>query len=286
MKVLVIGAGFVGSAAATELAALGHEVTVTATSEEKVTILKERFGRAVVLRGSDADTVAAAVAGQDAVVITAGPSAAGSMTPEGRAKTYRDVLVTTAENVVAAAGPDTQLVSLSSLSVYGDAANHLAEIDESSPVTSSSDPSPSNFLAMERTYAQAGDRAVVLRCGDIFGAGDPPIAEKVKMAHQYLGGSVPFSGEALLYRLHVEDAAAAVVHAIENTLSGVFNLTHGEVPPTNARLFDTISADQGLPPLEYRNEIASPSAPISVERLAATGFRASRSFDPALVALR
>lgn len=286
MKVLVIGAGFVGSAAAGQLAALGHEVTVTATSEEKVSVLKERFGRAVVLRGSDADSVAVAVADKDAVIITAGPSAQGSMTPEGRAKTYHDVLVTTAENVVAAAGPDTRLISLSSLSVYGDAANHLAEIDESSPVTTSSDPSPSNFLAMERTYSQAGDRAAILRCGDIFGPGDPPIAEKVAMAHQYLGGSVPFAGTALLYRLHVDDAAAAVVHAVENDLSGLFNLTHSEVPPTNARLFDTLSAQQGLPPLEYRGEIASPSSPISVERLAASGFRASQSFDPDLAALR
>lgn len=286
MKVLVIGAGFVGSAAASQLAALGHEVTVTATSEEKVSVLKERFGRAVVLRGSDADSVVVAVADKDAVIITAGPSAQGSMTPEGRANTYHDVLVTTAENVVAAAGPDTRLISLSSLSVYGDAANHLDQIDESSPVTTSSDPSPSNFLAMERTYSQAGDRAAILRCGDIFGPGDPPIAEKVAMAHQYLGGSVPFAGTALLYRLHVDDAAAAVVHAVENSLSGLFNLTHSEVPPTNARLFDTLSEQQGLPPLEYRGEIASPSSPISVERLAASGFRASRSFDPDLAALR
>lgn len=286
MKILVIGAGFVGATAATQLSALGHEVTVTATSPEKVSLLEERFGRALVLRGSDAHSVAVAVADQDAVVITAGPSAEGSMTPEGRAKTYHDVLVKTAENVVAAAGPHTRLVSLSSLSVYGDAANHLDTIDESSPVTSSTDPSPSNFLAMERAYSKAGDRAAILRCGDIFGAGDPPIADKVAMAHQYLGGSVPFSGSALLYRLHVDDAAAAVVHAVENSLSGLFNLTHEEVPPTNARLFDTLSAQQGLPPLEYRDEIASPSSPISVERLAATGFRTARSFDPSLNALR
>lgn len=286
MKVLVIGAGFVGSAAAAQLQTLGHEVTVTATTEQKVATLKERFGRAVVLRGSDADSVTAAVAGQDAVVITAGPSAQGSMTPEGRAKTYHDVLVKTAENVVAAAGPETRLISLSSLSVYGDAANHLAQIDESSPVTASNDPSPSNFLAMERTYATAGDRAAVLRCGDIFGPGDPPIAEKVAMAHKYLNGSVPFSGSALLYRLHVDDAAAAVVHAVENNLSGLFNLTHSDVPPTNARLFDTLSADQGLPALEYRDEIASPSSPISVERLAQTGFHATQSFDENLAALR
>lgn len=286
MKVLVIGAGFVGSAAATRLAELGHEVTVTATSEEKVATLKEKYGRAVVLRGSDAEQVAAAVAGKDAVVVTAGPSAQGSMTPEGRAKTYRDVLVTTAENVVAACGPETRVVSLSSLSVYGDAANHLEVITEESPVTDSADPSPSNFLAMEKVYSTLGDRAAVLRCGDIFGPGDPPIGEKVAMAHKFLGGSVPFSGDALLYRLHVQDASDAVVHALQAGLSGTYNLTHAEVPPTNSRLFDTLSAEQGLPALEYRDEIASPAKPISVDRLTASGFEASNSFDPALVALR
>ncbi|WP_235735423.1 NAD-dependent epimerase/dehydratase family protein [Nocardioides alcanivorans] len=285
MKVLVIGAGFVGSAAATRLVELGHEVTVTATSAEKVAALRERFDNAVLLRGSEADTVRGAVAGQDAVVVTAGPSAQGSMTPEGRARTYHDVLVRTAENVAANVGPQTRVVSLSSLSVYGNAANHLPRIDEGSPVTDSDDPSPSNFLAMEKTYSALGERAVVLRCGDIFGPGDPPIAEKVAMAHEYLGGSVPFSGDALLYRLYVEDAADAVVHALEHDLSGVFNLTHPELPPTNAALFDTLSADQGLPALVYRDEIASPASPISVARLTEAGFTATRSFDPALADL-
>lgn len=279
MKVLVIGAGLVGSAVASRLLERGDDVTVTATSAEKVATLVETFGKAVVVRGSDADAVAAAVAGMDAVVITAGPSAQTSMTPEGRAATYHDVLVRTAENVVATTGPSTRLVALSSLSVYGDAANDLELIDESSPVTASSDPSPSNFLAMERTYLAAGDRAVVFRCGDIFGAGDPPIEQKVAMAHQYLGGSVPFSADALLYRLHVEDAADAIVHALDAQLSGVFHLTHAEAGPRNADLFDRISAEAGLPPLEYRGEIAAPSAPISVAALEATGFSVSRSFE-------
>ncbi|MEQ6902538.1 NAD(P)-dependent oxidoreductase [Nocardioides sp. YIM 152588] len=279
MRVLVIGAGLVGTAVAERLTGLGHTVRVTATSQEKVATLRERFGDAVVVRGSDDDTVRAAVHGVDAVVVTAGPSAQGSMTPEGRAATYHDVLVRTAENVVAATGPDVRLVALSSLSVYGDAADHLPEITEDAPVTSSADPSPANFLLMEKTYAAAGDRAVVLRCGDIFGADDPPIEQKVAMAHQYLGGSVPFSGDALLYRLHVDDAAAAIVHALEHRLHGTFNLTHEELGPRNAELFDAISADQGLPPLAYRGEIVAPAAPISVAALAATGFRAERSFQ-------
>ena len=281
MKVLVIGAGLVGTEVGARLKALGHEVSGTTTTPGKVEGLREHFDEVYVLRGSDREAVAAAVAGHDAVVVAAGPNAQSSMTPEERAVTYREILVDTAESVVAA-GDAPYLVALSSTSVYGNAQDDRAEVTEDGPVTDSADPSPSMFLAMERTYLAppesggAGDRAVVFRCGDIFGAGDPPIEAKVAMAHQYLGGSVPFSGDALFYRLAVEDAADAIVHALEKRITGLHNLTHAEVPPTNAALFDAISAAQGLPPLVYRDEIASPKRPISVARLAESGFTAGR----------
>ena len=279
MKVLIIGAGLVGTQVGARLRELGHEVAGTTTTPGKVEAMSERFVEVFVLRGSDREAVAAAMAGRDAVVVAAGPNAQTSMTPEERAVTYREILVNTAESVVAAEG-SPYLVALSSLSVYGNAADHLGEVTEDSPVTDSTDPSPSNFLAMEKVYLDgAGDRTCVFRCGDIFGADDPPIETKVAMAHQYLGGSVPFSADALLYRLAVEDASEAIVHALEKRITGVHNLTHADVPPRNAELFDAISAAQGLPPLTYRNEIASPTVPISVARLAATGFTAARSFE-------
>ena len=286
MKVLVIGAGLVGTLVGTRLRELGHEVVGTTTTPAKVDGLREQFDDVLVLRGSDRAAVAAAATGCDAVVVAAGPSAQRAMTPEDRAASYQEILVDTADSVVAAGG-SPYLVALSSLSVYGGAANHLPEVTEDSPVTDSTDPSPTMFLAMERVYLAppgsggAGDRACVFRCGDIFGAGDPPIEDKVAMAHQYLGGSVPFSGDALFYRLAVDDAVDAIVHAIDSRLTGLHNLTHPEVPPTNARLFDAISASRDLPPLVYRDEIASPTKPISVERLTASGFVASRSYDAA-----
>lgn len=281
MKVLVIGAGLVGTAVGARLRELGHEVSGTTTTPGKVDGLREHFDEVHVLRGSDREAVAAAVAGHDAVVVAAGPNAQSSMTPEERAVTYREILVETAESVLAA-GSSPYLVALSSTSVYGSAQDDLAEVTEDGAVTDSPDPSPTMFLTMERTYLDgAPDRVCVFRCGDIFGAGDPPIEAKVAMAHQYLGGSVPFSGEALFYRLAVEDAADAIVHALENRITGLHNLTHSEVPPTNAALFDAISAAQDLPALVYRDEIASPKRPISVARLAASGFTASRSYDAA-----
>lgn len=280
MKVLVLGAGFVGTLVAERLRDAGHDLCVTTTTPAKADDLAARFGRAAVLRGSDREAVAREMSGVDAVVVTAGPSAAQAMTPEDRTATYEEILVETARSVVAAGG-DAHLVALSALSVYGDAADGEAWVTEDSPVTSSPDASPRCFLEMERTYLGAQRRACVFRCGDVFGPGDPPIGDKVAMAHQYLGGSVPFSADALFYRLHVEDAADAVVHALGHRLTGLHNLTHPEVPPTNAALFDALSVERGLPPLVYRDEIAAPAAPISVARLAGSGFTAARSFDPA-----
>lgn len=280
MKVLVIGAGLVGTEVGTRLRELGHDVAATTTTPGKVEGLREQFDEVLVLRGGDREAVRAAIEGRDAVVVAAGPSAQRAMTPEDRAASYKEILVDTASSVVEAGGTP-YLVALSSLSVYGNAADHLPEVTEDSPVTDSTDPSPTMFLAMEQVYLDAGVRACVFRCGDIFGADDPPIEAKVGMAHQYLGGSVPFSGDALFYRLAVEDAADAIVHALETRISGLHNLTHAEVPPTNAALFDAISAAAGQPALVYRDEIASPKRPISVARLADTGFVASRSYDAA-----
>lgn len=282
MRVLVLGVGLVGSELAAGLVADGHEVVGTTTTPEKVERLSKVCTDVVVLRGSDAGAVAEAAAGCDAIAVCAGPSAARSMTPEERAATYREVLVDTAESVVAAGG-DATIVALSSLSVYGDAADHLHEVTEDAPVTAADDPSPANFLAMERTYADgAGNRTCILRCADIYGADDPPVEAKVQLAHDVLGGSVPFSAAARFYRVHVSDVARAIRFAIDQGLQGVFNLTHSDVPPTNAELFDRISAELGRPPLEYRDEIVAPTVPISTARLREAGFELTHTQAPAV----
>lgn len=276
----VIGSGLVGAELGHRLRMAGHRVTGTTTTPEKVDGLREAFDDVRVLRGTDAAAVSQAVAGAAGVVVTAGPSAARAMSREDRQATYRDVLVGTAESVVAAGGTG-RLVMLSSLTVYGDAADHLDVVDEDAPVTDSTDPSPANFLAAERVYLDgAGDRTCILRCADIYGAADPPIETKVKMAHEVMAGSVPFRGDAPFYRVHVLDVVRAAMFALEQNLTGVFNLTHPGVPATNRELFDSIGADLGFGPLEFRDEIAAPARPISAERLRAAGFELEHTSEP------
>lgn len=276
MRLLVIGAGFVGTELGRRFVAEGHEVIGTTTTESKVAALSAIFTSVAVLRGSDAAAVAAAAAGVDAVVIAAGPSAARAMSAEDRAATYRDVLVATANGVsagVLAAGVTGPVIALSSLSVYGSAADALAEVDESAPLTANPDASPQSFQQMEQIYRSTlGSQACIFRCADIYGGEDPPIEAKVKMAHDYLGGSVPFRGAALFYRVNVEDVLEAISFAIRTQLTGTYNLTHAEVPASNEERFNSIGAGIGLPPLVFRDEIEAPASPISVAALASAGF--------------
>jgi nucleoside-diphosphate-sugar epimerase len=274
MRVLCIGSGLVASRFAAIARSQGHHVLGTTTTESKMASLAEVFDGARLLVGSDGPAVAAAAEDCDAVVVTAGPSAQQAMSVEDRAATYEEILVGTARSVVSVPG-EPQLVMLSALSVYGHAADHLEVIDEDAPTTDSDDPSPAMFLAAERTYRDAAAaRTTILRCADIYGDSDPPIEAKVKMAHEHLGGSVPFGAEALFYRVHVADVAAAVLFALERRLVGTFNLTHSAVPASNRELFDAVGAAQALPGLEFRDEIAAPTRPISVQRLAEAGFTA------------
>lgn len=276
MRVLVLGAGLVGRELAARLSSQGHEVVATTTTPEKVADLKDVAAEVHVLRGSDTDAVAKAASGADAVVVCAGPDARRAMSAQERAQTYDEVLVQTARSVVQAAPGTARVIALSSLSVYGDAADDLDEVTEDAPLTDAHDASPQKFQEMERLYLSRPG-SVVFRCADIFGGQDPPIEDKVAFAHTLLKGSVPFTGDALFYRVAVEDVLGAVEHALSHDLAGVYNLTHAGVPVTNRERFDAIGQAAGYGPLTFRDELKSPARPISVQRLADAGFTTRRT---------
>ncbi len=271
MRVLIIGCGLVGKELARRLKQNGHHVIGTTTTPSKVESLREACSEVRVLVGSDRAAVHEAAQGCDAIAVCAGPAAQQAMTPEQRKATYRKILVETAHSAATApiSGP---VVALSSLSVYGDAANHLDVIYEDSPLTKSEDASPACFQAAERMYMEhAKGRATIFRCSDICGGDDPSIEEKIKMAHQFLAGSVPFHDDALFYRVHMLDVVGAMQFAIEHKTSGIFNLTHAEVPPSNKDFFDAIADAQGMAHLSFRNELLAPSKRVSTERLQQAG---------------
>ena len=272
MKVLIIGCGLVGKGLASHLREKGHSVVGTTTRESRIPELLMCCDEVEILVGHDRNRVHQVAIGCDAVVVCAGPSAQKAMTPEQRQQSYHEILVETAYSV-ASIPSSIPIIALSSLSVYGDAANHLAMIDESSPLSKDQDASPVCFQAAERVYMEQNDKkACVFRCPDITGADDMPIEEKVKMAHLYLQGSVPFHDDALFYRIDQKDVIAAIEFALEQQLVGIYNLVHQETPPSNQSFFNKICESLALPPLQFRNELKGPSQKISSAKILATGF--------------
>lgn len=73
MHVFILGMGHVGKALAAELRAVGHRVTGSTTTPEKVESLAEHADEVVVLRGVETQKLQSAAAGCDIIVVTVAP---------------------------------------------------------------------------------------------------------------------------------------------------------------------------------------------------------------------
>ena len=194
-----------------------------------------------------------------------------SRTVEEREQHYRQVLVDSCSNAVAAAG---RVIFASSFSVYGDGGDGSAPIDEETPCANHEEPS-------SRYYQQAEQEVLsipggcVLRYPDMYGApGDMSYPDRVRLCHEYMGGKAIFSADAPLYCIHYLDVVRAIEHAIDLELTGIFNVCDNDhLPYTNRQVFDAICDAEALPRLEFLDQIKAPTRKISAARLYATGYR-------------
>lgn len=270
MKALVLGLGFVGAEVAAQLIARRHRVMGTTTTPAKIERMRERGIDATLLTSDDVGRMAALAHDCDAVVVTVGPNLARAAAPATRDEEYRRTLVVTCLN---AAAIHPRPLFASSLSVYGAGGIGDEPIREGAPLSDSQHASPRNYRAAEYAIL-ARPAGCVLRLPDVYGgAGDLSYVQRLELGHRLMGGTVPFSAGALLYRIHVKDAAAALVHALECGLTGVYNtVLDTERPPANRELFDRLAEEAGLPRLRFSGAIALPERPISGRKLAETGF--------------
>ena len=109
----------------------------------------------------------------------------------------------------------------------------------------------------------------------MYGAPDDySYPDRVKLAHEFFGGKAMFLPDAPLYAIHYLDVVAALFHAVQNNLIGVFNVCDNDnVPPTNVEVFDQIADNMGLERLEFTGAIAAPTKRISADKFYATGFK-------------
>lgn len=233
MKVLVVGAGDLGTEAGLRFRAAGHHVTAW---RRRVEVLPAAFAaRRVDL--SDAGTALPEIdPDTDIVVFT--PAA-----PERSEEAYRRTYLDAARRVLDALERDHVLprrfLLVSSTAVYGDAAGGWVDEDTAvSPGTATS-----RILAETEDLVRGRAAApVVLRLAGIYGPGRTYLVDRVKD-----GAARRPANTSWTNRIHRDDAAAAIVHlcTMDRTPAGLY-LGVDDEPADLADVQDFLAAKMGV----------------------------------------
>jgi len=256
MNIAIIGAAYTGKEAARYLGAQGHTISVTTTNRERVAELESVADRVVVMRGNDRDGMRELLAGQDAVLVTV---AGGMVEKDGKfvmdLELYTETYVGTAQCLVECldAAPDLrQIIFTGSWSVYGNAGG-ADQVDEDTPVTPGS-PFQQVYADTESILfgaASATLKVCVYRTGTIYGpnAGYVP-RELSSQALPLAGQTVPFDGESPATIIHRDDVVKALEFALDNGLSGIYNLVN-DISESKSTFMGAIVAAAGREPINW-----------------------------------
>ena len=220
--VLVTGAtGFIGRALVQRLLGTGHRVRALVRDPARARAL---LGPEVEL--VDGPGLTAAIADASAVVNLAGESIAGGRWTARRKRLITASRIDVTQAVVAAIGaratPLPVLVSASAVGRYGEGGD--AELDEGAP--------PGRGFAAElcQRWEHEAERArgpaqrvVLARFGVVLGRGGGALPSLARVTRLGLGGPIA-GGRQWLPWIHLDDAVAAIVHALTTPVDGALNV--------------------------------------------------------------
>jgi nucleoside-diphosphate-sugar epimerase len=251
MKVLVIGAtGAIGLPLVSQLVERGHEVVGTSRTRERAETLRELGAQPAALDVLDWDVVRRFVLDTrpDAIVHQATALADGvdfKRFAEGLAPTNR-LRTEGADNLLAAAkeaGVERFVAQSYGVMTYARVGAPVKTeddpLDESLP-----DAMHATIEAIkhvETAVLHAG--GIALRYGSFYGAAIDPMRDAVR------GRKVPIvgDGDGVWSLVHVADAAAATVLALERGASGIYNVADDEPTPVREML-PALAESLGAPP--------------------------------------
>ena len=239
MRVFVAGGtGVLGQRLVPQLVARGHQVTASTTSAAKLDLLTRLGADGVVMDGLDAVSVGQAVAeaGPDVIVnqmTGLSHRHAGKLNPRKAERFFA------ATNRLRTEGMDHLLAAAEAVGVGHVVAQGHASFNGARTggwVKSEQDPlevteGTKALVHLEDAVVAAG--GAVLRYGAFYGPGanDEQIALVRKRLLPIIGGGTGYSSW-----VHLDDAAAATVLAVELRATGVFNIVDDEPAPVSAWL--------------------------------------------------
>jgi nucleoside-diphosphate-sugar epimerase len=252
MRILVAGAtGKVGARLVTQLVERGHEVIGTSRSPASADRLRALGTKPVVLDVLDPDATREVVTSAEPDVIVHEATALAGRTD------FRHFDESFAEtNRLRTEGTDSLLAAAHEASVPRVVAQSYAGwpyAREGGPVKSEDDPLDSTpvpemresldaIAYLERAMLDAG--GVVLRYGGLYGAPDDPQVELIRKRRFPIVGD----GGGVWSFVHLDDAAAATVLAVEEADAGIYNVVDSDPAPVREWLPALAAAIGAKPP--------------------------------------
>jgi nucleoside-diphosphate-sugar epimerase len=252
MRVFVAGAtGAIGGRLVPQLIERGHEVTGTSRSPEKAARLRAHGAEAVVLDLLDPAAVSEIVgAARPEAIVHEATALAGMSDVKHFDRSFATTnrLRTEGTDALLAAAHDAGVERFVAQSYAGwpYAREGGAVKTEDDPLDPDPVPAMSETLAairhLEARVADAG--GIVLRYGGLYGASDDAQLELVRKRRFPIVGD----GGGVWSFVHLDDAAAATVLAVERGAPGIYNVVNDEPAPVREWLPALAEAIGAKPP--------------------------------------
>jgi nucleoside-diphosphate-sugar epimerase len=267
MRVFVAGAaGAIGRRLIPQLVAAGHEVTATTRSSAKIEALRRLGARAVAVDGFDAAAVTRAVVDAAPDVIVHQMTALAGKPDLRRFDRWfatTNELRTRGTDILLAAAREAGVGRLVAQSYTGWTNPRVGGPVKSESDGLDPDPQPMQRESLaairyvEQTVPAAELEGLVLRYGNLYGPGaSEPLVELIRKRRLPVIGD----GAGVWSWIHLDDAAAATLAALERGARGVYNITDDEPAPVAQWLPYLAEAVGAKPPMRVPAWLARPMA--------------------------
>lgn len=257
MKLIVMGAGYVGEALLKYLQSKPYEIFITTTRQERVEDLKVYGQSVLLLHPGENQAVKKLIDTCDGMIILIAPKNSHS---------YEETYLTTAQQISSALkGRKTpfHLLYTSSTSVYEGLPGWVTENSQLSPHSENA----KTLLKAEEHYLKAEVKTCVLRLGGIYG----PNRELIDRAQRLSGKELAGSGNESTNHSHLDDIVKALMFCLEHSLTGIYNMVNDD-HPTRKELYSALCRSIDSPSPIWNAGPSQTSYKVSNQKIKDAGF--------------
>jgi nucleoside-diphosphate-sugar epimerase len=240
MNIAIIGCGYIGEVLSIQLQSAGHQVSVTTRSADKAARLSRFFPDVHILYGNDKAALTDLLKEKQVLFLCLSADH-----PKVYRETYLET-VQTLESILSTHHQVVQLVYTGSTSVYGERSGQL--VDENTTISPARH--TSQILADTEKLLlamQTPSRSVcIFRLGEIYGP-ERSIANRL---HKLRGRCLPGTGDQICNLIHRDDVVAALIFAMKQRLTGIYNLVNDLHLPRK-ELYRQICTDENIPLVQW-----------------------------------